>query len=128
MPSSGDASWKIDGFLADLPEWQQVICARLRSLIRQADPAMTEEWREKTPAFSRNGLVCSIQAAEDRVTLTFHQGALLEDTETLFTDEGSDDRSRAVHFAETDEVPDQTVVNYLKKAVANNLSGKKIIG
>ena len=78
------ASQRIDDQIADLGDWRGDILARLRRLILEAAPGITEEWKWGTAVWSRHGNVCSAAAFKDHVKVNFFQGAALNDPKGLF--------------------------------------------
>ena len=79
-----NASERIDQQIAELSDWRGQMIARLRRLIHEADPGITEEWKWNTPVWSHQGLVCSAGAFKQAVKLNFFEGASLEDSHKLF--------------------------------------------
>src|SRR6266849_5342331 len=75
----------IDKQIAELADWRGQMIARLRKLIFEADPDITEEWKWETAVWSHQGLVCAVGAFKDTVKMNFFQGALLEDPHKLFS-------------------------------------------
>lgn len=74
----------IDKQISDLPDWRGQLMARLRILIYQADPDLTEDWKWNTPVWSSNGTVCAIAAFKDHLKINFFKGASLPDPHALF--------------------------------------------
>jgi hypothetical protein len=77
-------SERIDTHIAELADWRGHMVARLRKLIHDADPDITEEWKWETAVWSHQGLVCAVGAFKQAVKMNFFQGALLEDPQKLF--------------------------------------------
>jgi hypothetical protein len=74
-----NASEQITSHITGLSDWRGQTLARLRTLILEADPRLTEEWKWSSPVWSHKGLVCSIAAFKDHVGINFFQGASLEE-------------------------------------------------
>ena len=79
-----NASEHIDAQIAELADWRGQMVARLRKLIHDTDPDITEEWKWETAVWSHQGLVCAVGAFKQTVKMNFFQGALLEDPQKLF--------------------------------------------
>ena len=74
----------IDQYIKDLPDWRGKMVARLRGLIREAAPELTEEWKWDTPVWSHKGNVVAAGVFKDHVKLNFFKGASLADPSGLF--------------------------------------------
>src|SRR5262245_29016607 len=122
----GNASQLITDLIAELGDWRGELLARLRAVILAAAPDLTEEWKWGTAVWTSNGLVCSAGAFKDHVKLNFFKGAALEDPKGLFN-AGLDAKStRAIDFAEGDEIDAPGLKALIRAAVAYNLAtGKK---
>ena len=94
--------------------------AQLRKLIRDADPAITEEWKWGTPVFNHNGLVCAIGAFKDHVKLNFFQGVKLSDPNKLFNSGLDAKTTRSINFQEGDKVAAPALKKLIHVAVAYN--------
>ena len=79
-----DPSERIDQQIAELTDWRGQMIARLRTLIHEADPDITEEWKWETAVWSHKGLVCAVGTFKKAVKMNFFQGAVLEDAHKLF--------------------------------------------
>jgi hypothetical protein len=116
---------KIDKLIKDLPGWQGKLLARLRKLILQAAPDLTEEWKWETPVWSLNGNVVAFGVFKDHVKLNFFKGASLSDPHGLFNTGLEAKATRAIDFAEGDAVNESALKELVRSAVALNVSGGK---
>src|SRR5215510_12757436 len=127
-PKKGDsnASQRITDQIAELGDWRGKVLARLRKVILDAAPGITEEWKWGTAVWTNKGLVCSAGAFKDHVKLNFFKGASLKDPKRLFN-AGLDARStRAIDFSESDKIDESALKALIRAAVAYNLaSGAK---
>ena len=117
-------SERIDTQIAELADWRGHMVARLRQLIHDADPAITEEWKWETAVWSHQGLVCSVGAFKQTVKVNFFQGALLEDPQKLFNAGLDAKKTRAIDFHEGCVVDESALKELIRSAVAHNLGGK----
>src|SRR4030095_4613969 len=92
----------IDARIEDLGDWRGEMLSRLRALIKEADPEVTEEWKWENPVWSHNGLICTGEAYKKVVKMTFASGASLKDPSRLFNSslEGNVRRAIDVHEGE----------------------------
>jgi hypothetical protein len=115
------ASRLIDQRIRDLAGWRQQTLARMRGLILDADPAMTEEWRWRgTPVWSRDGIVCTGEAYTKVVKLTFARGASIPDPTRLFNASLDGNTRRAIDIREGEKVDGRAFKTLVKAAVAQN--------
>jgi hypothetical protein len=120
------ASRRIDERISDLAGWRAVALARIRALILQAVPGMTEEWKWNVPVWSHNGIVCTGEAYKQVVKLTFARGASLPDPSRIFNSSLEGRTRRAIDIREGDKVDARAFKAIVKAAVAlNALSAKK---
>ena len=116
---------RIDKQIAELTDWRGQIFAKLRKLINEADPDITEEWKWNTAVWSHQGLVCALGAFKKTVKMNFFQGAFLEDPHTLFN-AGLDAKTmRSIDFHEGDAVDESALKELIRAAVAHNVEGKE---
>lgn len=118
-------SQKIDKLVKDLPGWQGKSLARLRKLILQAAPDLTEEWKWETPVWSLKGNVVAFGVFKDHVKLNFFKGASLTDPHGLFNAGLEAKATRAIDFAEGAAVNESALKELVRSAVALNASGGK---
>ena len=110
----------IDQQIAELTDWRGPMIARLRQLIHEADPDITEEWKWETAVWSHHGLVCSAGTFKRAVKLNFFQGATLEDTHKLFNAGLDAKKTRAIDFHEGDAIDEPALKDLIRAAVAHN--------
>ena len=120
---NASASQHISRQIADLPDWRGKMLARLRKLILEASPGITEEWKWDTAVWSRDGLVCSAGVFRDHVKLNFFRGASLKDPKKLFNAGLDAKATRAIDFSEGDDLDDTALKDLVRVAVAYNSSG-----
>ena len=122
------ASAEIDAIIAAKADWRGPLLARMRRLILQADPQITEEvkWKKPTnpagvPVWSRGGIICTGETYKDKVKLTFAKGAKLADPTGLFNGSTGGDTMRAIDIAQGREVDGDAFQALVRAAVAFNL-------
>ena len=122
-----DPSALIDAKIAALGDWRGAALARLRALIREADPAIAEavKWRKPTnpagvPTWERAGVICTGETYKDKVKLTFAKGAAIADPTRLFNASLDGNVRRAIDFAEGDTVDGAALQALVREAVAAN--------
>ena len=116
----------IDQRIRDLGGWRGETLARMRALILEADPQMTEEWKWMVPVWSHHGIVCTGEAYKKAVKLTFARGAKLPDPSRLFNSSLEGSTRRAIDIHEGEKVDARAFKALVKAAVAQNgLPAKK---
>lgn len=110
----------IDARIADLGDWRGEALARIRSLIREADPKVIEEWKWRVPVWSQDGIVCTGETYKKAVKLTFAKGASLEDPSGLFNSSLDGNTRRAIDIAEGEEIDGEALKALFREAVALN--------
>jgi uncharacterized protein YdeI (YjbR/CyaY-like superfamily) len=121
-----DASSRIDQYIARAAPFARPICRRLRKIIHKADAGIVEDWKWG-PNFNKAGMVCGIWAFKSHVSLTFFQGALLKDPKKILIHGAANAQNRAVRFMSPGEIPERTLLSYVREAVRNNERGLKAI-
>ncbi len=126
MPEATDA---IDELIAKTPDWRGATLAKLRKMIREADPEMIEEvkWRRPSnplgaPVWSHNGIVCVGNILKERVRLTFNAGALLPDPQKLFNTRLDSKTARAIDVYEGDTLNVSALKALIRSGVEHNLA------
>ena len=114
------ASRLIDQRIRDLGGWRGETLARMRALILEADPRMTEEWKWMNPVFSHYGIVCTGEAYTNVVKLTFARGAGIPDPSRLFNSSLEGNTRRAIDIHEGEKVDAGAFKALVKAAVAQN--------
>ena len=105
----------IDARIASLDDWRGPMLARLRAIIRAADPAVVEEWKWSVPVWSHGGILCTGETYKKAVKLTFAKGASLPDPKRLFNSSLEGNVRRAIDFHEGD-APDEAALKALVRA------------
>jgi len=120
----GDSpSQLIDARIKELSDWRGETLARLRILIKQADPEVVEEWKWRgVPVWSHAGMICTGETYKNVVKITFAKGASLEDTSGLFNSSLEGNTRRAIDFHEGDKINEKALKALLRAAVALNTS------
>ncbi|MCI0609592.1 MAG: DUF1801 domain-containing protein [Anaerolineae bacterium] len=118
-------SQHIDKHIKELTDWRGKLLARLRKLILEAAPELTEEWKWDTPVWSHKGNVVAGGVFKDHVKLNFFKGASLKDPKGLFNAGLDAKATRAIDFAEGDDIDEAALKELVREAVAYNTSGSK---
>ena len=126
-PRGATASATIDARIAELDDWRGATLARVRALILQADPKITEEWKWNTPVWSHDGLICTGETYKKAVKLTFAKGASLPDPARLFNSSLDGNARRAIDFGEGARIDEAALAALVRAAAGLNQSpaGKK---
>ncbi len=119
----------IDAKIASLGDWRGEMLARLRALVKQADPEIIEDvkWRKPSnpmgvPVWEHDGIVCTGEIYKDKVKLTFAQGAAIEDPSGLFNSSLEGNTRRAIDFHEGSTIDEAALEALIRAAVALNSS------
>jgi hypothetical protein len=118
------ASELISQRIADLGDWRGETLARMRKLIREADPDVVEEWKWSNPVWSHDGILCTGETYKKVVKLTFAKGALLKDPARLFNSSLAGNTRRALDIHEGEEVDATAFKALVRQAVALNRAGR----
>jgi len=115
----------IDAKIKELNDWRGETLARIRKIIKQADPEVVEEvkWRG-VPVWSHDGLICTGEVYKQHVKMTFHKGASLEDPSGLFNGTLGGNTWRAIDIHEDDKIDETALGNLIRTAVAFNVKSK----
>lgn len=122
-PTDEPPSRLIDARIAELGGWRGAALARVRALIREADPDVVEEWKWNVPVWSHDGLICTGEAYKAAVKLTFAKGASLKDPSRLFNSSLEGNTRRAIDIPEDDELDATAFKALVRAAVAFNSAG-----
>src|SRR5882762_11653911 len=118
------SSEMIDARIKELGDWGGETLARVRILIKQADPEVVEEWKWRgVPVWSHAGMICTGETYKNVVKMTFAKGASLEDPSGLFNSSLEGNTRRAIDFHEGDEIDEEALKALIRAAVAQNTSG-----
>ena len=113
----------IDERIKDLGDWRGKTLSRLRTLIKQADPEVVEEWKWRgVPVWSHNGLICTGEAYKNVVKMTFAKGAALDDPSGLFNSSLEGNTRRAIDIHEGEKIDEKALKALVRAAVALNAS------
>ncbi len=122
----------IDDLIAKTPDWRGATFAKLRKIIHDADPEITEElkWRRPSnpmgaPVFSHEGDVCLMVIFKNKVKMTFPEGASLPDPDKLFNDELEGNKWRAIDIYEGDKINESALKALIRSGVEHNLAKVK---
>jgi hypothetical protein len=120
----GDSpSQLIDARIEELGDWRGEMLARVRALIKQADPEVVEEWKWRgVPVWYHGGIICTGETYKKVVKMTFAKGASLEDPSGLFNSSLDGNTRRAIDFHEGDQVDEEALKALVRAAVALNTS------
>ena len=112
----------IDERIKELGDWRGKMLSRLRTLIRQADAEVVEEWKWGGPVWSHDGLICTGETYKNVVKMTFANGAALEDPSGLFNSSLEGNTRRAIDVREGEKIDDKALKALILEAVALNES------
>jgi hypothetical protein len=116
----------IDARIRELGDWRGAMLARLRDLIRQADPDVVEEWKWRgVPVWSHDGIICTGETYKSVVKMTFAKGASLEDPSGLFNASLEGNTRRAIDIREGDAIDEAALKALIRAAAALNRSKAK---
>jgi hypothetical protein len=126
VPQRESASALIDQRIQELPDWRGKTLAKVRRVIKEADPEIVEEWKWRgVPTWSHNGIVCTGETYKNVVKMTFAKGASLKDPSKLFNSSLDGNVRRAIDIRETDQINEDALKRLIAEAVALNLKSKK---
>ena len=115
----------IDGRIAELADWRGETLARLRALIKEADPDVVEEWKWRgVPVWEHDGILCTGETYKAVVKMTFAKGASLEDPTGLFNSSLEGNTRRAIDFREGEAIREDALKALIRAAVALNRSSR----
>jgi hypothetical protein len=129
MTEGRSATELIDTRIAELGDWRGETLSRMRELIKEADPAVVEEWKwakqtnPGTPVWSHDGIICTGESYKSTVKLTFFKGASLKDPAKLFNSSLDGNARRAIDIHEGEEVDAGAFQALIRAAVDLNTSG-----
>jgi hypothetical protein len=131
MKKSGSQECKspsqlIDARIKELGDWRGKMLGRLRTLVKEADPEVVEEWKWRgVPVWSHDGLICTGETYKSVVKMTFAKGAHLEDPAGLFNSSLEGNTRRAIDFREGEPIDEQALKSLVRAAVTLNRSRAK---
>ena len=113
----------IDARIAELGDWRGETLARIRKLIKEADPDVVEEWKWRgVPVWYHAGMICTGETYKNAVKMTFAKGAALEDPSSLFNSSLDGNTRRAIDIYEDDKIDEEALKALIRSAVALNKS------
>jgi hypothetical protein len=120
--SGGDSpSRLIDARIKELSDWRGETLARIRALIKQADPEVVEEWKWRgVPVWSHSGILCTGETYKTAVKMTFAKGASLDDPSRLFNSSLEGNTRRAIDIHEGDKIDEKALKALIRAAVTLN--------
>jgi hypothetical protein len=119
-------SQRIDARIAELGDWRGEMLARLRALVKEADPEIVETWKWRgVPVWERAGIICTGETYKTTVKLTFARGAALEDPTGLFNSSLDGNTRRAIDFHDGDAIDEKAFKALIRAAVALNAAKAK---
>ena len=119
---SKSPSQLIDARIKELNDWRGKMLARLRTLVKEADPEVVEEWKWKVPVWSHDGLICTGETYKDKVKMTFAKGAALKDPSGLFNSSLEGNTRRAIDFHEGEKIDEEALKALVRAAMTLNKS------
>ena len=109
----------IDARIAELGDWRGETLARIRALVKEADPEVVEEWKWRgTPVWSHDGIICTGETYKKVVKMTFFKGASLEDPSGLFNSSLEGNTRRAIDIGEGEAIDEEALKALIRAAVA----------
>ena len=125
LVAAESASALIDRKIKELGDWRGKMLAKVREIIRQADPEIVEEWKWMgTPVWSHGGIVCTGETYKYVVKMTFAKGAALPDPSGLFNSSLDGKVRRAIDLHEGDKINEAALRDLIRAAMALNLQSK----
>ncbi|PND55398.1 hypothetical protein CRM90_22595 [Mycobacterium sp. ENV421] len=119
------ASQRIDARIAEFDDWRGETLARIRAVIKQADPEVFEEWKWRgVPVWSHAGMICTGETYKTAVKMTFAKGAALPDPSGLFNSSLEGNTRRAIDFHDGDVIDERALAALIRSAVELNMSSK----
>jgi len=123
---SESPSQLIDAKIKELGDWRGEMLSRLRTLVKEADPDVVEEWKwREVPVWSHDGLICTGETYKNVVKMTFAKGAALQDPSSLFNSSLDGNTRRAIDFHERDKINEKALKALIRAAVTLNKSKAK---
>ena len=128
MKTSGSQNIKspsqlIDARIQELGDWRGKMLSRLRTLVKEADPHVVEEWKWRgVPVWSHDGIICTGETYKNVVKMTFAKGAALKDPSGLFNSSLDGNTRRAIDFHEGEKIDKEALKTLIRAAVTLNKS------
>jgi hypothetical protein len=126
LQKNASASQLIDARIKELGDWRGHMFSRLRSLMKEADPEVVEEWKWRgVPVWSHDGLICTGETYKNVVKMTFAKGASLNDPSGLFNASLEGNTRRAIDFHEGETIDEEALKTLIRAAVTLNKSKRE---
>jgi hypothetical protein len=123
--AGGSPSQQIDARIKELGDWRGEMLARIRSIIKQADRDVVEEWKWRgVPVWEHDGIICTGETYKAVVKMTFAKGASLDDPTDLFNSSLEGNTRRAIDFHQGDKIDEKALKALIREAVALNVSAR----
>jgi hypothetical protein len=121
----GSPSRHIDARIEELGDWRGEMLARIRSIIKKADPEVVEEWKWRgVPVWEHDGIICTGETYKAVVKMTFARGAALDDPSDLFNSSLEGNTRRAIDFHQGNKIDEKALKALIREAVALNISAR----
>ena len=115
---------RVDAYIEMLPQWQQVICRKVRNLAHAADPELVETIkRTRQPYFTLRGNVCALLAAKGWVNVFLYDGGIVPDPQGIITSGHDNKTARTVAFRQGEQINGPALTTMFKQIIANNRAG-----
>ena len=115
----------IDARIEELGDWRGELLSRIRALIKEADPEVTEEWKWSVPVWSHDGLICTGETYKNIVKMTFAKGASVADPSGLFNSSLQGNTRRAIDVHQGDRLNEKALKALIRAAVTLNKSSAR---
>jgi len=123
MTKEKSPAQQIDARIKELGDWRGEMLARIRKLIKDADPDVVEEWKWRgVPVWYHDGMICTGETYKNAVKMTFAKGASLDDPSGLFNASLDGNTRRAIDFHEGDKIDEKALTSLIRAAVQLNAS------
>jgi hypothetical protein len=123
---SESPSQLIDARIKELGDWRGEMLSRLRTLVKEADPEVVEEWKWRgVPVWYHDGMLCTGETYKNVVKMTFAKGAALKDPSGLFNSSLDGNTRRAIDFLEGEKIDEEALKTLVRAAVTLNKSKAK---
>lgn len=121
--AAGAPAQHIDARIKELGDWRGEMLARIRGIIKKADPDVVEEWKWRgVPVWEHDGIICTGETYKAVVKMTFAKGAALDDPTDLFNSSLEGNTRRAIDFYEGDKIDEKALKALIREAVELNIS------
>jgi hypothetical protein len=121
--SSASPAQRIDARIEELGDWRGAMLSRLRTLVKEADPEVVEEWKWRgVPVWEHDGMICTGETYKSVVKMTFAKGAALKDPSGLFNSSLDGNTRRAIDFHEGEKINEKALKALVRAAVTLNTS------